>query len=87
MIVHLPTDLPGNDFFERIRANMDLIPANTVLGYKFWGDHVSDLPNQLANAEDHVQAMARAVEKIRHARTCEVILEIHNLVHGLSENN
>ena len=65
---------------------MDLIPANAVLGYKFSGDRVSDSPNQLANVEDHVQAMARAVEKIRHARTHEVILEIHNLVCGLSEN-
>lgn len=66
---------------------MDLIPANAVLGYKFSGDHISDSPNQLANVEDHIQAMAHTVEKIRCARTCEVILEIHNLVRGLSENN
>ncbi|EDR13469.1 uncharacterized protein LACBIDRAFT_322428 [Laccaria bicolor S238N-H82] len=86
LIVRLPTDLPWNDFFDRICANMDLIPANAVLGYKFSGDRISDPPNRLANAEDHVQAMARATEKIKRARTREVVLEIHNLRAGAGKS-
>ncbi|EDR07111.1 uncharacterized protein LACBIDRAFT_328055 [Laccaria bicolor S238N-H82] len=80
LIVRLPTDLPWNDFFDRICANMDLIPANAVLGYKFSGDRISDPPNWLANAEDHVQAMAHATEKIKRARTREVVHFSHHVI-------
>jgi len=80
VIIRLPTNLIFNDLFERICANMDIQPANAILGYKFSGDRVSDPANRLANAEDLAQAMSRATDKIKRARTREVILEIHNLV-------
>jgi hypothetical protein len=84
VIVRLPTNIIFDDFFERICANMDIQPANAVLGYKFSGDRVSDPANRLANAEDLIQAMSRATDKIKRARTREVILEIHNLVSGFA---
>jgi hypothetical protein len=59
---------------------MDIQPANAVLGYKFLGDRVSDPANRLANSEDLNQAMSCATDKVKRARTREVILKIHNLV-------
>ena len=75
-------NLAFDDFFERVCANMDVQPADAILGYKFSGGRVSDPANRLANAEDLAQAMSQAIDKIKRARTREVILEIHNLVSG-----
>ncbi|KAG1905524.1 uncharacterized protein F5891DRAFT_1183466 [Suillus fuscotomentosus] len=36
--IHLPVDIPFEDFFSRICAKMDLDPANAELGYKFHND-------------------------------------------------
>ncbi|KAF8978162.1 hypothetical protein BDQ17DRAFT_1440250 [Cyathus striatus] len=41
--LHLETDLPFEDFFDRICAQMDLHPDNALIGYKFKGDRVSDV--------------------------------------------
>jgi len=78
--IRLLTNLVFNDFFERICANMDLQPANAVLGYKFSGDRISDPANRLANGDDFDQAMSWAIDKIKQARTRNIIFEIHNLV-------
>ena len=76
----LPPNLYFNDFFEGICASMDIQPADAVLGYKFSGDRVSDPANRLANADDFGRATSRAIDKIKRARTREVVFEINNLV-------
>jgi hypothetical protein len=78
--LHLPTDIPFGDFFSYVCAQMDLDPVNTKLGYKYGSDRIRDPPNQLSTEEELRVAMEKGQNKIRHARTREVILEIHNLV-------
>ncbi|KAF7966489.1 hypothetical protein HWV62_38126 [Athelia sp. TMB] len=78
--LRLPTNIPFEDFFSRICARMDLDPLTASLGYKYASDRVRDPPHQLSNEQELWVAMEKGVNKIRHARTREVILEIHNLL-------
>ena len=78
--LRLPTDIPFADFFNRVCARMDLDPLDAKLGYKYGSDRVRDPPNQLSNEEELRVAMEKGRNKLRLARTQEVILEIHNLV-------
>ncbi|KAF8997056.1 hypothetical protein BDQ17DRAFT_1429264 [Cyathus striatus] len=75
----LETDLPFEDFFDRICAQMDLRPDNALIGYKFKGDCVSDAPHRLSTAEEYQAMIDIAIGKIRHAWHHEVVLDIHNL--------
>jgi hypothetical protein len=59
---------------------MDLNPLDAALGYKYASDRVRDPPHQLATEDQLRAAMEKGINKIRLARSREVILEIHNLV-------
>ncbi|KAF8975144.1 hypothetical protein BDQ17DRAFT_1268161, partial [Cyathus striatus] len=78
--LRLETDLPFEDFFDRIFAQMDLCPDDALIGYKFKGDRVSDVPHRLSTAEEYQAMIDIAIGKIHHAWHCEVVLDIHNLV-------
>lgn len=64
--------------------SVDLKIDEAVLGYKFSSDCVSDVPHRLSNPEELSVAMAKGIEKIRCARSRDVVMEIHNLVSCLS---
>lgn len=83
IIVRFPTNVPFDDFFARVCANMDLDPALAALGYKFPGDRVRDPAHRLSNADELRQAMDRGIGMIRRARTRRIYMEIHNLVRCL----
>ena len=76
--LRLPTDLLLEDFLSRVCAWMDLDPAAANIGYRFLHDPAAIF--RLDSEEELQNAMRRGVEKIRRARTCEVVMEIHNLV-------
>lgn len=82
--LHLPVDLSFEDFFTRVCAHMELDPLNVNIGYKFSGDRKTDPAFRLATEEDLRGAMQRGIDKIRRARSREVIMEIFNLVMPLS---
>lgn len=82
--LRLETDLPFEDFFSRVCAQMDLKTDEAVLCYKFSGDRVSDVPHRLSNPEELAVAVAKGIEKIKRARSRDVVMEIHNLVLCLS---
>ncbi|KAH9066997.1 hypothetical protein EDB83DRAFT_2181108, partial [Lactarius deliciosus] len=75
----LPSDIIFGDFFSRVCAHMDISPTDALLGYKFSGDPVQAAPYHLTNEEELREAMKKAIEKMRRARTREVFVEIHNL--------
>jgi hypothetical protein len=76
----LPTDISFEDLFSRVCAKMDLLPLEALLGYKFSSDRKNDPAYQLANEDDLHRAIVKAIEKVKRARSKDVIIEIHNLV-------
>ncbi|KAF8957716.1 hypothetical protein BDZ97DRAFT_1951097 [Flammula alnicola] len=84
--IRLETDLIFEDFISRVCANMDLDPAEAVLGYKFIGDRVSEPPHRLSNADELQAAMAKGIDKIRRARSRGVVMEMHNLRAAATKN-
>ncbi|KAJ6524816.1 hypothetical protein B0H19DRAFT_910175, partial [Mycena capillaripes] len=73
-------DIPPGDFLSRICANMDLIPANTQIGWKSSTDLKRALPHPLRTDED-VQAAFDHFRPILSStrRTKKVWMEIINL--------
>ena len=67
--LRLKIDLPFQDFFSRVCANMDLDPLQAQIGYKFSGDRKMDPPFRLATEDELRAAMAQSAEKMRRART------------------
>jgi hypothetical protein len=59
---------------------MDLEPLEANLGYKFFGDRKTEAPFRLATDDDLRAAMAKGIDKMKRARTREVVMEIFNLV-------
>jgi hypothetical protein len=78
--LRLPTDISFDDFFSRVCAHMELPPLEALIGYKFSGDRKSDLAFRLANEQDLHQVMAQEIDKLKRARTKEVVIEIYNLI-------
>ena len=76
--LRLPTNLSLEDFLSRVCARMDLDPVAANIGYRFLHDPAAIFC--LDSEEELQNAMRRGVEKIRRARTREVVMEIHNLV-------
>jgi hypothetical protein len=79
----LPFDLSFEDFFSRVCARMELNPLDAQLGYRFEGDRQQDPTFRLANDEDLQTAKARTQDKMRRARTREVVVKLVNLVRFL----
>ena len=63
---------------------MELNPLNANISYKFSGDRKTDPAFHLATEEDLQGAMQRGIDKIKWARSREVIMDIFNLVMLLS---
>ena len=82
--LRLPVDLSFKDFFTSVCTHMELDPLNANIGYKFSGDRKTDPAFRLATEEDLRGAMQCRIDKIRRARSREVIMEIFNLVMPLS---
>jgi len=59
---------------------MELDPLTAKIGCKLSGDRKGDAPYQLANEDEFRYAMEQVIDKIKRARTKEVIVEIFNLV-------
>jgi len=59
---------------------MELDLLTTKIGCKLSGDCKADVPYQLANEDEFRYAMEQVIDKIKRARTKEVIVEIFNLV-------
>lgn len=78
--LRLPIDLTFEDFFSRICAKMELDPLTAKIGCKLSGNCKADAPYQLANEDEFRFVMERVIDKIKRARTKEVIIELFNLV-------
>lgn len=78
--LRLPIDLTFEDFFSRICAKMELDLLTAKIGCKLSGNHKADAPYQLANEDEFRFVMERVIDKIKRARTKEVIIELFNLV-------
>ena len=76
----LALDISFQDFLSCVCACMDLDPLEAYLGYKFHTDRVQDPSHWLFNEKELRFAMSHGAELIKHARTCTISLEIHNLV-------
>ncbi|KAJ2911982.1 hypothetical protein MD484_g8432, partial [Candolleomyces efflorescens] len=76
----LPADLPFRDFWDRVCAHMDLEPLEARLGYKTTGDPARMEPYRLMNEEDLRVAMGKVLEKVKRARTRDIVMEISNLL-------
>src|SRR6266545_2731834 len=78
--LHLPGNLPFDYFFSWICARMDLEPLDAEIGYRFKGDCTQDPTFRLANDEDWRMVVGCTHEKVRRARTREVVVKLVNLV-------
>ncbi|THU97007.1 hypothetical protein K435DRAFT_857992 [Dendrothele bispora CBS 962.96] len=67
------------DFFSRVCAKMELDPLQALIGYKFSDDRVKDPARRLTNDDEFQDALAKVKDKMRRARTREVVMIIHNL--------
>ena len=74
-------DVLHGDFYDRVCARMDLDPKEAILGYKFELDPKSSIL-QLPQNDPHIfdGMLEKIKSRIARARTCTVVLEIHNLV-------
>jgi hypothetical protein len=58
---------------------MEIKPTGASLRYKFNGDPVWAAPYHLTNEEQLHEAIKKAMEKLKRARSQEVFIEVHNL--------
>ena len=77
--LHLLCDIIFEDFFSHVCAHMEINPTGASLGYKFNGDPAQAAPYNLTNEEQLRQAIKKAIEKLKRARSWEVFIEVHNL--------
>lgn len=81
--LRLETDLPFKDFFRRFALRWI-----SRLMRQFWATSSPVTVYQmfliLSNPEELAVAMAKGIEKIKRARSRDVVMEIHNLVLCLS---
>ena len=76
----LSADLSSEDFFSRVCARMDLEPLDAQIRYRYDGDRQKDPTFRLANEDDWRLAIGRTHEKMKRARTWEVVVKLVNLV-------